>query len=299
MTIDAIIARMTFDAVTQDKDFQVATTKAIEMLAKHKDGCKNDFDVFLASFTTDINNEIKNYNEIFDKLCDTNYALFYDVIKLNRIALSARGKIDGPTYFITQFLQNNKDNTEIYTDAADAFVKNQMKIIDFVEETIRDFSQINLDLSDAVGAVNTKETKNIIVLANINRFLIDSKDKPEYLRRQLDEKIGELKIPNEVLLAHDFAYLCDFAEKEADNMRACRLIGYSASEYVDTVHTYIAIQHNALMSKVTPNKPADKKEAIDLIIKRSRASDSLQMVLKQNQYSFDGKIYESAPQKTM
>lgn len=300
MTIDTIIARLTFDAVTQDKDFQVKTTKAIELLARSKEIFGNDFDAFLSSFTNNIDSDIKEYNKVFNGLCNTEYALFQKVVDLQRIALCVGKNYNESTVFLSNFLQNNKGNSEIYTKAAKQYIVSQAKIADFVEESNQDLEQISYDLKDAVGYVDNKnDTVNLIVLANINRFLLDSKGKPKFLQSCLNNKLKELDICQELLLAHDITYLRDYAEKQADNMRAARMIGFSAGEYVDTVHTYMAIERGALMGKVRPKKQKTKENEIRAIIARGEEYATLKMLSNQQEYSFADKVKKAEQQRTM
>lgn len=283
MTIDAIIAKLTFDAVLEDKKFQIETTKTIDMLAKSKKEVGNDFDNFLASNATSIKSNIKAYESTFNDIVEEGYSLFLDVISLLQEANDV--KQDKSMLFIANFLKNNINNPEIYTKNAAKFVEAQEKIADFIDEVNFDFKYLVEDFDDAVNCVQSKEDKKgIVVLANANRFLILNGGKPEYFKKSFDAKIKELGISNERLLANDLVYLRDYASAEADSMREAGLLGNGAAQYVGMVSRYVSMEHEVLLKQAEEKETGQK--AVTGMFERSK-SNNLEILTNQWDYELD------------
>lgn len=282
MTIDAIIAKLTLDAIKKDKKYQNKTTKIIDFLSKNKSNFNNDFDYFLESTLNRISNNMAEYERNCAKIKNGGFNLFLRVVKLRELSNDTFKIIDNINPFIVDFINNNKNDEGIYTEQAKNYIKNQNKIQFFMGKSTGDFMQIEKILIDVINNINDDDIKNLIVLANAKQYLDITKTQSIILKNALSKKIKELNIPMGLLQAYNITYLREYANEYVDGMRASLLIGSSASEHVNAINDCIALEHYKIINDFIKEEDSPKKLNFRPIFNEETLT-----ILRQNEYSLD------------
>lgn len=216
MTIDAIIAKITFDAVTKSKDYQTQSIETIDFLARHKVDYDNNFDNYLSSTIENYDKNIDSYLRKYNEIQEKGYGLFLRVIKLKEIENIISAEQNNGGYFLSHFLENNKEEKGIYTEVAHNFCLYEQKLKKFLKKSQSNFTQINADISNSISLIKNKDNIiDMIALSNINHYINMCDGKPIDLQKQVNSKICELNVSKERLKANDITFITKKAEDEA------------------------------------------------------------------------------------
>ena len=289
MTIDAIIAKITFDAVTKSKDYQTQSIEAIDFLARHKVDYDNNFDNYLSStienYDKNINSYLRKYNEIQEK----GYGLFLRVIKLKEIENIISAEQNNGGYFLSHFLENNKEEKGIYTEVAHNFCLYEQKLKKFLKKSQINFIQINADISNSISLIKNKDNIiDMIALSNINHYINMCDGKPIDLQKQVNSKICELNVSKERLKANDITYLRQNAFDEADKIQKTGLVSQFAGDYLQFVEKNMALIRSDLLKRAVEKETdvrVERKTEIESFFMMDYAGVS--MLKKQNDYSLE------------
>ena len=214
MTIDAIIARLIFDAVDKDEEFQAKTEKLIDILATYKFNRTNSISDFLfdrieqqAYFCGSLNNsqEYENF------LADLAYPHLLPFVERG-MELNQKKEVLKNDYFLVDFLNKHDFDDEMYSLAKRDYI-NQVKktasSIDSYENLFKD--NYALRITTIINSIENPTCQQLIFLANTRRLLALNTNSS--IAAAYKSKVTALGLKDEFIDAYDYILIHERAKQ--------------------------------------------------------------------------------------